>query len=161
MRRFLSLAIAGVFALLFSAQAQAQTFTLTADLSGGNEVPGVVTGSGGTATVTLNATTNELTWVIDIYNLPTGVTASHIHAGSPGVAGPVVINLPVVATTSNDFRISGSANLSTLSARPAQGINSVDDVKQMLLNEDGYVNVHSQGNPGGEIRGQLRLVTQF
>jgi hypothetical protein len=161
MRRFLSLAIASTFTLLFSAQAQAQTFTFTADLSGGNEVPGVVTGSGGTATVTLNAATNELTWVIDVYNLPSGVTASHIHVGSQGVAGPVVINFPVAATSSNDFRISGSANLSALVARPAQGINSADDFKQMLLNEDAYVNVHSQANPGGEIRGPLRLVTQF
>lgn len=161
MRRVLSLAIAGVFALLFSAQAQAQTFTFTADLSGGNEVPGVVTGSGGSATVTLDVTTNVVTWVVDVWNLPTGVTGAHIHAGSPGVAGPVVINFTVVATTSNDFRISGSANLSALVARPAQGINSADDFKQMMLNEDAYVNVHSQANPGGEIRGQLRLVTQF
>lgn len=161
MRRVLSLAIAGVFTLLFSAQAQAQTFTFTADLSGGNEVPGVVTGSGGTATVTLDAATNEVTWVIDVYNLPTGVTASHIHVGSPGVSGPVIVNFTVVATTSNDFRISGSANLSAILARPAQGINSADDAKQAMLNGDTYVNVHSQANPGGEIRGPLVLVTQF
>ena len=161
MRRVLSLAIAGVFTLLFSAQAQAQTFTFTADLNGGNEVPGVVTGSGGTATVTLNAATNVVTWVIDVYNLPTGVTASHIHAGSPGVAGPVIVNFTVVANTSNDFRITGSANLSEVVARPAQGINSAEDAKQAILNGDTYVNVHSTANPGGEIRGQLVLVTQF
>ena len=41
MRRFLSLAIAGVFTLLFSAQAQAQTLTFTATLSGSNEAPPV------------------------------------------------------------------------------------------------------------------------
>ena len=161
MRRVLSLAIAAVFTLLISAQAQAQTFTFTADLSGGNEVPGVVTGSGGTATVTLNVATNVVTWVIDVYNLPTGVTASHIHAGSPGVAGPVIVNFTVVANTSNDFRISGSANLSEIVPRPAQGINSAEDARQALLNGDTYVNVHSSANPGGEIRGQLVLVTQF
>ena len=161
MRRVLSLAIAGVFTLLISAQAQAQTFTFTADLNGGNEVPGVVTGSGGTATVTLNVATNVVTWVIDVYNLPTGVTASHIHAGSPGVAGPVIVNFTVVANTSNDFRISGSANLSEIVPRPAQGINSAEDARQALLNGDTYVNVHSSANPGGEIRGQLVLVTQF
>ncbi len=125
MRRFLSLAVAGVFALLFSAQAQAQTYTFTADLSGASENPGVVTGSGGTATVTLNATARTVSWVIDVYNLPSGVTASHIHAGGPGVNGPVVINFTVrLVNSSNDFRISGSANLSELVPRAAQGINS-------------------------------------
>lgn len=161
MRRVLSLAIAGVFTLLFSAQAQAQTFTFTADLNGGNEVPGVVTGAGGTATVTLNATTNTITWVIDVYNLPTGVTAGHIHVGSPGVGGPTVINFTVVTNTSNDFRISGSAVATDLTVRAAQGIGSFDDLKQAMLNGDTYVNIHTQANGGGEIRGPLVLNAQF
>lgn len=156
MRRGLSLAIAGLFVLLvFSAQAQAETFTFKADLSGGNEVPGVVTGAGGTATVTLDTDANTVTWVIDVYNLPTGVTAGHIHIGSPGLGGPTVVNFTVVATTSNDFRVSGTA--SAINARAAQGINSWDDFEQAMLNGDCYVNIHSQANPGGEIRGQLIL----
>jgi hypothetical protein len=157
MRRFF-LALAAMFVLTTAAQAQAQTYTWTADLAGGNEVPGVATGAGGTATITVNMATNVLTYTIDVYNLPTGVTASHIHAGSPGVSGPVVINFTVVANSSNDFRISGTVNLSEFVTRDAQGIRSIDDVKQMLLNEDAYVNVHSTGNPGGEIRGPIHLV---
>ena len=82
---FLSLAIAGVFTLMFSAQAQAQTITFTANLHGGNEVPGVGTGSAGTATVTWNTTTKAGTYRVDVYNMPVGTTASHIHAGAPGV----------------------------------------------------------------------------
>jgi hypothetical protein len=157
MRRFF-LALAALFVLATASQAQAQTYTWTADLNGGNEVPGVVTGAGGSATITVDMATNVLTYTIDVYNLPTGVTASHIHAGSPGVAGPVVINFTVVSSTSNDFRISGTVNLSEFVTRDAQGIRSIEDVKQMLLNEDAYVNVHSTGNPGGEIRGPIRLM---
>lgn len=153
MRR-LSLALAALFTLA-AAQAQAQTFTFTADLSGGNETPGVVTGAGGTATVTLDTAANTVSWVIDIYNLPSGVTAGHIHVGAAGVAGPTLINFTVVTATSNDFRISGSASASNLTTRAAQGINSWDDFEQAMLNGDCYVNVHSQANPGGEIRGQL------
>lgn len=155
MRR-LSLAIAAVFVLFVSAtQAEAQTFTFTADLNGGNEIPGVVTGAGGSATVTLDTTANTVTWVIDVYNLPTGVTAGHIHVGSPGVGGPTIVNFTVVANTSNDFRISGSAGESGLTLRTAQGIGSWDDFEQAMLNGDCYVNVHTTANPGGEIRGQL------
>lgn len=157
MRRALSCAIAVLFTLLFTAQAQAQTYIFTADLSGGNEVPPVTTGAGGTATITLNATAGTVSWVIDVYNLPSGVTGGHIHAGAANVAGPVVINFNPTQNLSNDFRISGSANISALTPRAAQGINSPEDFIQMLLNEDAYVNIHSQANPGGEIRGQLRL----
>lgn len=157
MRRVLSIATAALFTLVFSAQAQAQTYTFTADLSGGNEVPPITTGAGGTATITLNATAGTVSWVIDVYNLPSGVTAGHIHVGSDNVAGPVVINFNPTQNLSNDFRIAGTANLTDLTPRAAQGINSPQDVVQMMLNEDCYVNIHSQVNPGGEIRGQLRL----
>ncbi len=44
MQRVLSLAMAGVFVLLVSAQAQAQTYNFTAALHGGNELPAVSTG---------------------------------------------------------------------------------------------------------------------
>jgi len=157
MRRVLSLTVAIMFVLAAATGARAQTYTFTADLSGGNETPGVVTGAGGTATITLDTAANTVSWVIDVYNLPSGVTAGHIHVGSPGVGGPTLVNFTVVAGTSNDFRISGSAGASNLNARTAQGVGSWDDFEQAMLNGDCYVNVHSQANPGGEIRGQLVL----
>jgi CHRD domain-containing protein len=159
MRR-LSLAIAGLFVLLVSAtQAQAQTITFTANLHGGNEVPGVVTGSVGTATVTWNTTTKAGTYRVDVYNMPVGTTASHIHAGAAGVGGPVIINFTVPAGgISNDFALSGTFGCSDVTVRAAQGINSCEDFEQALLLDNTYVNVHSTANPGGEIRGQLTRV---
>jgi CHRD domain-containing protein len=157
MRRALTLATAGLFVLLLSAaQAQAQTITWTANLNGGNEVPGVVTGSVGTATVTWNTTTRTGTYRVDVYNMPVGTTASHIHVGAAGVGGPVVINFTVPAGgISNDFGLSGTFACSDVVNRPAQGINSCEDFEQAMLLDNAYVNVHSTANPGGEIRGQL------
>jgi hypothetical protein len=149
--------MAGLFVLLVSAaQAQAQTITFTTTLHGGNEVPGVVTGSVGTSTVTWNVTTKTGTYRVDVYNMPVGTTASHIHVGAAGVGGPVVINFTVpVGGISNDYALSGTFGCSDVVARAAQGINSCDDFEQALLLENAYVNVHSTANPGGEIRGQL------
>ena len=157
MRRALTLAIAGLFVLLVSAtQAQAQTITWTANLNGGNEVPGVVTASVGTATVTWNTTTKAGTYRVDVYNMPVGTTASHIHVGSAGVGGPVVVNFTVPAGgISNDFGLSGTFTCSDVVNRPAQGINSCEDFEQAILLDNAYVNVHSTANPGGEIRGQI------
>lgn len=159
MRRVLSLVSAGVLVLLASAvQAQAQTINFTAALSGGNQVPGVLTGSAGTATVSLNTTTNVVTYRVDVYNMPVGTTASHFHVGAAGVAGPVVVNFTVQTNISNDYAITGTASATDLVPRAAQGINSWDDFIQALALGNIYVNVHSTNNPGGEIRGQVLRV---
>ncbi|HYE87291.1 MAG TPA: CHRD domain-containing protein [Vicinamibacterales bacterium] len=153
----MTLAIAGLFVLLASAaQAQAQTVTFTATLDGGNENPGVVTGSAGTATVTWNTVTNTGTYRVEVYNMPVGTTASHIHTGAAEVNGPVVVNFTVPAGgISNDYALTGTFACSDVVARAAQGINSCEDFVQALLLGNMYVNVHSTANPGGEIRGQL------
>jgi hypothetical protein len=148
--------MAGVFTLVFSVSAQAQAVTLTANLHGGNEVPGVSTGSAGTSTVTWNPITKAGTYRVDVYNMPVGTTASHIHAGAPGVAGPVIVNFTVPAGgISNDFGLSGTFGCTDVVVRAPQGINSCEDFEQALLLGNTYVNVHSTANPGGEIRGQL------
>ncbi len=73
MRRVLSLAGAAALALLVgSASAEAQTLRFTALLSGANEVPGIASGSGGTATVTLNTATRAVTYKVDVYNTAFG-----------------------------------------------------------------------------------------
>jgi CHRD domain len=155
MQRVFSLAIAGVFAVLVSAQAQAQTINFTAALSGGNEVPGVVTGAVGSGTASLNLATGVVTYRIDVYNMPVGTTAAHFHVGAAGVGGPVVVNFTVLTNISNDYAITGTASATDLVPRAAQGINSWEDFLQALQLGNIYMNVHSTANPGGEIRGQV------
>jgi hypothetical protein len=137
------------------ASAEAQIRNFTAQLSGSNEVPGVVTGAGGTATITLNTATQTVTYRVDVYNMPSGTTQAHFHASGPGVAGPVVVNFTVQPNISNDYAISGTATAADLVPRQAQGINSWEDFIQALVLGQVYVNVHSSVNPGGEIRGQV------
>lgn len=156
MRSVLSLAVAGVFTLLFSAQAQAQVVRFTANMHGGNEVPGVSTGSAATATVTWNTATKTGTYRVDVYNMPVGTTASHIHAGAAGVNGPVIVNFTVPpGGISNDYALSGTFACSDVVPRAPQGINSCEDFEQALMLGNTYANVHSTANPGGEVRGQL------
>lgn len=145
-----------ILTLAGAATAQAQVITLTANLSGVNETPapGLLSGSFGVATVTLNQGTRTVSWVIDVYNLPSGINNAHFHVGGPGVAGPVVVNVPFTANQSNDFRLSGSATALSFE-RPDQGIRSWDDFLQALTGGQTYLNVHTVVNGGGEIRGQV------
>jgi hypothetical protein len=154
---FVIAALAGV-----SASASGQTFTLTATLTGANETPapGLNTGAFGSATIVVDMGARTVGYNVSVYNLPSGIVASHIHVGAAGTAGPVVVNFSVPATASNDFSYSGTVkdtefiintNTSNL------GIRSADDMFQAILGGNAYVNVHSQANPAGEIRGQLAL----
>ncbi len=159
MQRVVSLVIAGLVVLLASAaQAQAQIINFTAALHGGNEVPAVLTGSAGTATVSLNTATNVVTYRIEVYNMPVGTTAGHFHVGAQGVNGPTVINFTVLTNISNDYAIVGTASATDLNVRAAQGINSWEDFIQALLLGNIYANIHSTVNAGGEIRGQVTRV---
>jgi CHRD domain len=148
---------AGLIALAAGA-ASAQTFTLTAQLNGANETPAALnTGAFGTATVTVDMNARTVTYRVDVFNLPSGVTASHIHVGAAGTGGPVVVNFAPPVPASNDFAFSGTVKDSEFLLRPEQGVRSADDMFQAIIGGNAYVNVHSAVNPGGEIRGQLVL----
>jgi hypothetical protein len=135
--------------------AQAQTVRFTATLSGASETPGVVTGAFGVADVTWDVGSQTVSWIIDVFNMPSGTTNAHFHVGGPGVAGPTVVNIGFPAQISNDYRLTGSARAENLLARADQGIRSWQDFEQSLFGGQLYINVHSAVNPGGEIRGQV------
>jgi hypothetical protein len=99
---------------------------------------------------------STLDYEVNIFNLPSGIVASHIHAGTAGVNGPIVINFPVAAVgQSGAFQLKGSARASELIARPETGVRSFEELVAAIASGATYVNVHTQANPGGEIRGQL------
>lgn len=156
MRRGVLMAVAAVIVMGVASPAQAQVIRFTSTLSGGNEAPALIlTGAFATATVELNTNTQTVSWVIDIFNLPSGITNAHFHVGGPGIAGPTVVNIPFTANQSNDFRLSGSAGEAQLNVRADQGIRSWEDFLQALTGGQTYLNIHTAVNGGGEIRGQV------
>ena len=68
-------------------------------------------------------------------------TVAHLHRGKAGANGPVI--LPLTKTGENSFAV------------PASTFVSDADFGAYNDNEL-YVNVHSDKNPNGEVRGQLR-----
>ena len=146
---------------LAASPASAQSFTLTAQLNGANEATqtanGINTGAFGDCTIVVDIGAQSLTYSVRVFNLPSGVTASHIHVGAEKTAGPVVVNFAPPVPASNDFGFSGTVAFSAFVLRPDQGIRSSDDMVQAILGGNSYCNVHSSVNPGGEIRGQFTL----
>lgn len=155
MRRVMLMMVAAMFVLAAEGTAQAQVVRFTANLSGNQETPAVLTGAFGSATVSIDLGTGTLRWSIDVFNMPSGTNNAHFHVGGPGVAGPTVVNVQFPAQISNDFNLSGEATAANLMPRADQGIRSWDDFIQSLLGGQMYLNIHSNVNGGGEIRGQV------
>jgi hypothetical protein len=132
--RWLSLGFLAVF-LVWSA-AQAKDIKFRADLAPG---AGVASSGKGTATATLDTNTKTLTWTVDYSGLSGPATAAHIHGpADPGANAGIVIPF--------------TGNL----ASPIKGSATLTDA-QMAQLEAGkwYVNIHTEANKPGEIRGQL------
>lgn len=150
------LALALAITAVATPQMQSQVVTLRASLSGGEERPDIIdTGAHGDATVVIDRGAGTVKYEVNIYNLPSGITASHIHVSPAGIAGPIVLNFTVPQGVSGDFQLSGTLRAGDLIPRQAQGILSFEDVIFSIASGVAYVNVHTQVHPSGEIRGQL------
>jgi hypothetical protein len=137
-----SLLLAGTIALAgcdsMSSTAKAATFAAT--LNGASEVPANATTGKGDATVSLDETTKILSWRVTYSGLTGNATAAHFHGpAAPGANAGVVV---AIAT-------GGVPN-------PAVGSAVLTDAQIAdLTTGKWYVNIHTQANPGGEIRGQV------
>ena len=155
MGRRILMAAAVMLVMGIATSAQAQVIRLSATLTGGQETPLVLTGAYATAAVTVDMGTQTVTWSIDVFNLPSGINNAHFHVAPVGIAGPTVVNIPFPANVSNDFNLSGSATSANLNVRGDQGIRSWEDFIQSLVGGQTYLNIHTNVNGGGEIRGQV------
>ncbi len=83
---------------------------------------------------------NRLTVTGTYRGMSSPATAAHIHFGAPGRPGPLA--QPLEVTSSPEGEVSGIAELTD---------QQVDALRAQSL----YVQIHSEGNPGGELRGWI------
>ncbi|MGB9169372.1 MAG: CHRD domain-containing protein [Nitrososphaeraceae archaeon] len=128
----------------------------TAQLSGNEEVPAVQTDATGSAEFTAPHFDN-IGYSVNVSNIDK-VTMAHIHSGTQGENGPPVVTLFMAETPStealNGNLVSGNITNANLEG-PMAGKTLIDLTKSMELGET-YVNVHTEENPNGEIRGQIK-----
>ncbi len=128
------------------------TMTITGSGSSVFETPPIASAGVATATCTLNRVTSAIACTARVHNI-VDLTAAHIHVGGPGVAGPVIMNIPnLPSRSSDDFVLSWTWTPADLTLRPAQGVLKMADVFEACSSGNCYLNFHTSGNPGGEIR---------
>lgn len=130
--------------------------TLNAVLSGAQEVPPITSAATGTATVTIDAARTNINVTMTTQGFATPVTASHIHFGPLGTNGSVLFSL-FAAPGAFPATLTKTLTSADFTPAAANGIITFADAVNAILNGNTYINVHSQANLGGEIRGQLTL----
>ena len=127
-----------------------QNETWVATLVGTREVPPVVTTATGSAIFTLSGRTVAYTIMATGFSTP--LTVGHVHLGGAGVVSVVIVPFAIAAQSGTVA--SGTIDLSV----PVTFANvtiSGDSLRTLFGAGQAYVNLHSAGYPGGEIRGQI------
>jgi hypothetical protein len=118
----------------------------TAQLEGSQEVPAVTSSATGTGWFILNPEETELTYHVTFSGLT--LAASHFHMAPAGTAGGVVRAITFDGNTASGVWKSTDTQALT------------PELAADLLAGNIYVNIHTSANPGGEIRGQVNLVSR-
>jgi hypothetical protein len=122
-------------------RAYATTSSCTATLDGFQEVPPVDTDGTGSATITFDSSSNQLSWSIQFSGLSGPAIAAHFHGPAlVGVDAGVLVDIGAISGLSSP--LNGSAVL------------TLEQASSLLAGRI-YVNIHTESNPDGEIRGQI------
>jgi hypothetical protein len=139
------------------AQENEQTEPFSAMLSGGEEVPPVDTVATGVASFTVEGG-ESIKYDVNVTGMDK-VTAAHINNAPKGENGEVIVTL--FKADSATGQISGSLANGSITASNLEGQmqgSPFRDIIWALERGEAYVNVHTEKNPNGEIRGQISTV---
>lgn len=151
----IALALSLTSAAFASFRANVERPWFVAHLSGQHEVPPVDSAASGVAMIHYDAENDVLRYRIKVENLD-GVVSAHIHHAPAGRNGNVVAvlldTLSPPAGPVDGVLVTGFITPDDLTGDFA---GDWDTFVRALYKERLYVNVHTQANPAGEIRGQL------
>ena len=156
------------------AQAKDEGSVLHAHLRGFQEVPVVSTVATGEFRGIIDPTDSSILFDFSYSGIQGKVTQAHIHVGQRSVNGGIVIwfcqtttspgpaGTPTCTEGSGHFTgtITSANVVAPTGANTSQQISNGDFAKVLEAIRAGkaYANVHSDLSPGGEIRGQIRVV---
>ena len=162
--------VVGIAGFTAAATAGDQSGNFKTDMTGYEEVPALSTTGNGQVDVKVAKDGESLQFVLHYRALETPVTQSHIHFGQKGVNGGISVffcsnlgNGPAGTPacpqppSGESATVEGTRTAADVVGPTAQGIAAGEfaELVRALRAGVAYANVHSEGRPGGEIRGQL------
>jgi hypothetical protein len=139
----------------FAGEQQQQQKRFVTELTGFEEVPPVNNTSAiGVAEFKLGQ--DNIMYTVNVTDIE-NVTAAHIHSGQVGENGPIVITLfkEGTPTTAMTTGVLSEGNITATNLEGPMAGQLLSNLISAMRNDQTYVNVHTQQNPNGEIRGQI------
>ncbi len=151
-------------------------FGLRAKLQGFQEVPSISSTGGGRFLARVSEDETSIAWTLSYEDMESVVQQAHIHFGQRGVNGGISVFLctnlgngpvgtqacpPSPATISGTITAADvSPNIAATAAARAQGLGTGElaELIRAIRSGNTYANVHTTTFPGGEVRGQLKVV---
>ena len=146
----LSVTIATI--MMNSVYAQDQKFT--ASLSGDQEVPPNTSTAKGWAW--FKPTGDSVGYQVNATGLDK-VSMAHIHGGKTGENGDPIAMLQIMQSSRPINGTLAQGNITSSDLMGSLAGKSVSDLLSKMQSGEAYVNVHTEANPNGEIRGQISL----
>lgn len=146
----LSVTIATI--MMNSVYAQDQKFT--ASLSGDQEVPPNTSTAKGWAW--FKPTGDSIGYQVNATGLDK-VSMAHIHGGKTGENGDPIAMLQIMQSSGPINGTLAQGNITSSDLMGSLAGKSVSDLLSKMQSGEAYVNVHTEANPNGEIRGQISL----
>jgi hypothetical protein len=145
-----------------------------------NEVPSLSSTASGFFKATIDTDNQTISYELSYQNLEAAPLQAHIHVGQRGVNGGISVflcgNAPTVppaptpqppACPAPPATITGTLTPADIIGPATQGIaptseaaNEFDELVDVIRSGVTYANVHTVKFPGGEIRGQVKLVNR-
>jgi hypothetical protein len=123
------------------------------NMTGQEEVPPVNTQAVGETILVQDLPLNQtIHYFVNVTGIE-GITQGHIHSGAEAENGPIVVTLFNFESPQSAVLENGTFAASNLEG-PMQG-KTMPDLIAAMKNGSTYVNVHTEQNPNGEVRGQL------
>jgi len=147
---------------------------LGALLTGYEESPSVSTTAKGEFVAKIDEDGDSIHYVETFRGLQAPITQSHIHIAQPGVNGSIVIFLCQTSTNADPTGLApqcpqeGTVRGTITAANVIAGATASQQLKAGDLSAVitairagmAYANVHTTVSPGGEIRGQIRVIAK-
>lgn len=124
-------------------------------LQGQSEVPPVQTNATGTSQFELNDDGDEMSYDLEVQDLD-GILFAHVHQGNDNENGPILVTLFNESEPTNE--IDGELASGDFTADDFEGMlqgKSMTDLLNIINNGNAYVNVHTEANPQGGLRGTI------
>lgn len=150
--------LAVTFLAVSGAGAAEQVYT--AKLDGASEVPKTPSKSTAEATFTVSPDGRKIAYTLTVHDLG-DITMAHIHLGTVGKNGPVVVWLypasgkPTLVKGQENGELA-AGEITAASLRGPERDKALSVLVKAIQAGDAYVNIHTALHKAGEIRGQIK-----